>query len=174
MSVPTFASKKLIQQNIPTANHVIPCQSQTQYGEMTLVIGGQDYTLSNEEWMFPAQQVSLSQGGSQAMNFKMGPLGPQMMVQLKSGEAAFDDKPPSESKTMIEVEDKKTSKKHKKNSDNQSLACASTIMTMDIAKDMFLVGDIFMRKYYTVFDRANDRVGLAVANTNQKLAELHH
>ena len=40
-------------------------------------------------------------------------------------------------------------------------ACASTIMSMDISKKMFLVGDVFMRKYYTIFDRDQNRVGLA-------------
>lgn len=39
--------------------------------------------------------------------------------------------------------------------------CGSTLMNMDIKDHMFLVGDIFMRKYYTIFDRDNDRVGLA-------------
>jgi len=27
---------------------------------MSLVIGGKDYTMSNEEWMFPAQNPSLA------------------------------------------------------------------------------------------------------------------
>ena len=34
---------------------------------------------------------------------------------------------------------------------------------MKIKDDMFLVGDNFMRKYYTIFDRQQNRVGLANA-----------
>ena len=41
--------------------------------------------------------------------------------------------------------------------------CYGTFMQMDLKNDMFLVGDIFMRKFYTVFDRDNDRIGLATA-----------
>ena len=52
-------------------------------------------------------------------------------------------------------------------------ACSSTIMTMDISHKMFLVGDVFMRKFYTVFDRANDRIGLAEAVTNDKVKSLN-
>jgi hypothetical protein len=42
-------------------------------------------------------------------------------------------------------------------------ACSSTIMTMDISHKMFLVGDVFMRKFYTIFDRDENKVGLAKA-----------
>jgi cathepsin D len=89
MSVPTFASQILMQNKIPTANFVLPCQSQTQFGELTLVIGGDEYVLSNEEWMFPAEQVKFAQGG-QTLNFKMGPVGPQIMAQVDSGEQVWE------------------------------------------------------------------------------------
>lgn len=48
-------------------------------------------------------------------------------------------------------------------------ACASTIMNMDLSKDMFLVGDVFMRRYYTIFNRDTNQVGIAQAVTNDKV-----
>ena len=42
---------------------------------------------------------------------------------------------------------------------------------MKIEKDMFLVGDVFMRKYYTIFDRDSNKVGLAKAKTYVESAE---
>jgi len=50
-----------------------------------------------------------------------------------------------------------------KKSKDHVKACSSTIMTMDISHKMFLVGDVFMRKYYTIFNRDTDQVGLAKA-----------
>jgi hypothetical protein len=56
--------------------------------------------------------------------------------------------------------------------DSPKTVCASTIMKMDIKKEMFLVGDVFMRKFYTIFDRDNNRVGIAKAHTPQQQAAL--
>jgi hypothetical protein len=55
MSMPSFATNLLMKWKIPTANYIIPCVSHKQYGDLTLVINGQDYVLDNEDWMFPAQ-----------------------------------------------------------------------------------------------------------------------
>lgn len=70
---------------------------------------------------------------------------------------------------MIQTDSEKMSKKRSEpksqtHSEEPKQVCASTIMKMDIEKDMFRVGGVFMRKYYTIFDRDNDRVGLALAN----------
>jgi len=41
-------------------------------------------------------------------------------------------------------------------------------MKMEIKKSMFLVGDVFMRKYYTIFDRDQNRVGLSKSIWNSE------
>jgi len=57
MSFPTWGAEKLVENKLPTANNIVPCQSHSQFGDMTLVINGKDYNLSNEEWMFPSQEL---------------------------------------------------------------------------------------------------------------------
>ena len=45
--------------------------------------------------------------------------------------------------------------------------CKSSIQQLDVGQDglddLFIAGDLFMQLFYTVFDRDNDRVGLAPA-----------
>ena len=80
-----------------------------------------------------------------------------MLVQL--------DGPQQESAVQVDADvdrNRRSGKKHHSPLDSKQV-CASTLMTMDIKNSMFLVGDVFMRKFYTIFDRDNDRVGLATA-----------
>jgi hypothetical protein len=107
----------------------------------------------------------MAQGGvSQELNFNMGPLGPQMMAQVSHNEVenkfeSFKFQTPAfPFQSFVQSE-----KSH--HTKAGAHACASTVMAMDISKEMFLVGDIFMRKFYTIFDRDNDKVGIAQAIT---------
>ena len=49
---------------------------------MVLVIGGKEYTIYNDEWMYPPKEVNMAQGGT-SQSVELGPLGPQL-VQLSS------------------------------------------------------------------------------------------
>jgi hypothetical protein len=118
----------------------------------------------------------MAQGGvSQNLNFNMGPLGPQMMAQVSHDniDAKFDSfniqTPAFPFNSLVQTQ------KVKKHTARGQHACASTVMAMDISKEMFLVGDIFMRKFYTIFDRDQDRVGLAeaVTTSSASLAALN-
>ena len=55
MSVPKWATKNFNENGIPTSNSMVKCNSEKDFGDMTLVIGGKKYVQSNSEWMFPAQ-----------------------------------------------------------------------------------------------------------------------
>ena len=133
---------------------MVECTNREEIGELTYVIGGKDYTLDAEEWLFPEVNIQLAQGGHM-IEHTMGPVGPQLFMQLEG--------PAPESNVMVQADAEK--KHHASAEVNQEMkqACTSSIMQMGIKDDMFLVGDIFMRKFYTIFDRDNDRVGLATA-----------
>ena len=44
MSVPKFASKNFMENGIPTSDNIVKCNSEKDFGDMTLVIGGKKYT----------------------------------------------------------------------------------------------------------------------------------
>ena len=54
--------------------------------------------------------------------------------------------------------------------------CALAFMALDVPPPrgpLWVFGDVFMRKYYTVFDRDRSRVGFALANHWQPAGRMH-
>lgn len=80
-SIPSFAAKKLKKKGMPTATNFVECEHKNDFGDLTFVINGKDFTMTPDEWMFDQKEVELAQGGK--TRFEMGALGPQMMVQLE-------------------------------------------------------------------------------------------
>ena len=112
--------------------------------------------------------------GPQHIQYNMGPLGPQLMVQVDSNAMADMEmfQPTENANVQTETDADRAkfkikSRKGHTGSGDATTACASTVMAMDISKEMFLVGDVFMRKFYTIFDRENDKVGIATAVTGK-------
>jgi hypothetical protein len=50
--------------------------------------------------------------------------------------------------------------------------CPSAIMALSLHNNAFMVGDRFLRKYYAVFDRDNERIGLAETKTKELVQAL--
>ena len=51
MSVPKYAEELINKKGIPSFDNVVKCESNAQFGSLTFVIGGKDYTLEANEWM---------------------------------------------------------------------------------------------------------------------------
>lgn len=50
--------------------------------------------------------------------------------------------------------------------------CAPAFMALDVPPPrgpIFVIGDTFMRKYYTVFDRDSLKIGFALANKDRSV-----
>lgn len=138
---------------------------------MTLVIGGKDYVVPNDEWTLPVQSMTMAQGGMK-QQLRLGPLGPQLMAQTGSDMSlgAEEEHTPDDVHVQMNAEaDADRKKVHSGSASGDSSSCSSTIMTMDLSKEMFLVGDVFMRRFYTIFDRASNKIGLAHAITTDKV-----
>jgi len=46
-------------------------------------------------------------------------------------------------------------------------------MNIDVASEMLVAGTKFMRRLYTIYDRDNDRVGLAQSSNLSKIEEIY-
>lgn len=50
MTMPSWAIKKVVGK-IPLKNNAVKCHNLTQFGELTFVINGFEYTLPNDDWV---------------------------------------------------------------------------------------------------------------------------
>ena len=50
MTMPSWALKKVIGK-MPLKNNAMSCQNQTQFGDLTFVVNGFEYTLPNDDWV---------------------------------------------------------------------------------------------------------------------------
>lgn len=175
LSMPSKAMN-LVRGKIPTATEGLDCTSPRDFGAITWIIDGVHYTLEAEEWIYPPSDIDwlspdkfaqtrvlpradliqteknlvlLGQSTQSASPWQ------SLALSWRQAWSALSQKVKS---SLSQVsESLKLSPRH----GSRPKKCLGTMVEMDLDHDLFLVGDLFMRKYYSIFDRDHDRIGLA-------------
>ena len=58
MSMPGKGLRNFVKQGIPTYFEKRKCDNQKSWGDLTFVIGGHDYTLPNDDWLYEPKPLS--------------------------------------------------------------------------------------------------------------------
>lgn len=74
MTMPGWAIKKVIGK-MPLKNNAMKCLNQTQFGELSFVINGFEYTLPNDDWVEKIVQVPTPDDKSSTNAAQVGPMG---------------------------------------------------------------------------------------------------
>jgi len=160
MAMPSWAMEATAK-SVPTAFNGLECESNLDFGNLTYVINGHEYTLLAPEWVYPpveptnpkAKKLAQERTEQREEETNIVMLGQSMtssqsLVQTWSQAWSKMSLFNFVSKGLAQVSSKLQQPVHK-----GSKKCFGTFLEMDLEKEMFLVGDVFMRKYYSVFDR---------------------
>lgn len=75
-TMPKFAVESFKRHGLPTLKNKQECLGREQFGNLTFVINGKDYTMTAEEWLIAPGSMKLAQGGEPFEDYELGPLGP--------------------------------------------------------------------------------------------------
>lgn len=177
MSFPEWAYIQL-PKALPRMEQPAPCFNQSQFGNLTWVINGEEYTFTPEEWIYPpvtgkaAAQISshpielTEMKSSNRNSYEQDDVSYIIQDSPAFAQSYLDQMSNSFVQLISQLEPSSNEKDSEPGSPDNGAQCYGSLMQMDLKKEMFVVGDLFMRKYYTIFDRDNNRVGLAKAVNN--------
>lgn len=159
MSAPTWAYNEF-KGKIPTVDSPIDCTSTTDFGNLTFIINGRSFTFEPSEWVYPplasldlpptAYDDSIETLTQEEQDKNLILLGQGDRTDgglLASLKQKYEN-------IMAQLKSYMTQDANQPDTTPGPIGkCTGTIMAMDLENDLFLVGDMFMRKYYSVFDR---------------------